>query len=135
MIHNFISLGIRALISIPFIIGMLLMIPAYSVSQKINSTRSKSFSSIYNDAIKQYLIHSESDVKKIDTLFVENRENYDDSILTSINGTVIKLLSWQEIQTKLNSVEEFTLHRFFSLSFVKEEFRVSVIPFRVTKNS
>ncbi len=90
---------------------LLTLFPFSASAQVINNTENKNTSNIYNDAIKRYLTANYHQRK--DTLFVEKRENYDDSVMNNIGGTVVKIMEWQEIETKLALQGSFTLHRFF----------------------
>lgn len=105
-------------------------------SQNIDNTARKNLSNIYNDAVRRYIIYSYPNWQKnSDTLFIEKTDRYSDSVVLKVGQINVKTLDWPEINHRLDKTESFTLHKFFPLGFENKIFYVSVIPFRVSKDS
>ena len=102
------------------------------VGQKVNTTNHSGKRNIYNDAIKQYILHgTKKDKSTNDTVLILKDDLVTDSLLSKIQGSVIILLDSTEIAKRLKFDSSFIALQLFPLQFDKGKFYISIVPFGV----
>ncbi|WP_299708238.1 hypothetical protein [uncultured Pontibacter sp.] len=118
------------------LLTLLLLIPFLAVGQGITSTEVSGQSSIYNDALIQYIKHLDKNAVKFDTLYLSNQpEVLTDSLMAKVGNTFIKIVNENEgeLNEILNRKEGIIYHYLFPLSFHNGQFYVSILPLGAKK--
>lgn len=111
---------------------LILFLPTFCFSQKINSTTKSSDSNIYNDAIKRFIsFTSKSDKSIYDTLVLFKDNMITDSLQSVILHSKIVFADSAEISNRLHFKTSFIANRILPLNFDNGIFYIKIIPFVV----